>query len=88
MSEQDDSIERMNELHVKLGRKAAEKAMMVLDHLGVDEIPVATAVSLLKFGVELERKALGQADDGDDIDPFDALANAMGAKPEQREEES
>jgi len=85
MSERDDSIEKMNELHIKLGRKAAEKAMSVLDHLGVDEIPVATAVSLLKFGVDLERKALGQADDGDAADPFDLLTKAMGVQSEEKE---
>ena len=82
-----NEIERMNDLHVELGRKAAEKAMAVLDHLGVDEIPVATAVSLLKFGVELERKALGQSEDEVDTDPFDALAKAMAAKPAGKSEE-
>jgi hypothetical protein len=78
-----DQIEAMNELHVELGRKAAELAMQVLESLNVQDIPVATAVSLLKFGVELERKALlGTEEDSDGGDPFDALATAMmGGQP-------
>ena len=82
-----DQIEAMNELHVDLGRKAAELAMQVLESLNVSDIPVATAVSLLKFGVELERKALlgAEADDGDS-DVFDQLAKAMGGQPEKEGE--
>ena len=85
----DDAIEVMNELHVELGRKAAEKAMEVLESLGVDEIPVATAVALLKFGVELERKALLADEDGDDDgeDPFEALAKAAAGGQEPKEED-
>ena len=76
-----DPVEEMNELHVELGRKAAELAMQVLESVDVADIPVATAVSLLKFGVELERKALlGAEADGDGSDPFDALAKAMGGQ--------
>jgi hypothetical protein len=83
-----DPIEQMNELHVALGRRAAEKAMAVLASLGVDDIPVATAVALLKFGVDLERKALLGADhDGDGADPFDALAKAMGGQPQKEDDD-
>jgi hypothetical protein len=81
----------MNELHVELGRKAAELAMQVLESVNVVDIPVATAVSLLKFGVDLERKALlGAEADGGDVDPFDQLAKAIGgeAAPEIKEEDS
>jgi hypothetical protein len=73
-----DPVTEMNELHVELGRKAAAKAMEVLESLSVSDIPVATAVSLLKFGVELERKALlGVEADAASTDPFDALAQAL-----------
>ena len=77
-----DPVEAMNELHVQLGRKAAELAMQVLEQLDVTEIPVATAVALLKFGVELERKALlgSESDAGDGVDPFDALAKAVAGQ--------
>ena len=86
MSDPVDSVAAMNELHVDLGRKAAELAMDVLKSLDVAEIPVATAVALLKFGVELERKALlGVGQDGGEVDPFDALANLAGGLPEPKE---
>lgn len=81
-----DQIEQMNDLHVELGRKAAELAMQVLESLEVSEIPVATAVSLLKFGVDLERKALGQTEDDGETDPFAALAGAMSGKQEYQED--
>lgn len=76
-----DAIDEMNELHVELGRKAAELALSVLENVDPDEISVAAAVSLLRFGVELERKALlgGSEDgDGDDSDPFEDLAKQLG----------
>jgi hypothetical protein len=85
-----DPIEEMNELHVALGRRAAELAMEVLTAVTVADIPVATAVSLLKFGVELERKALlGAEADGGSADPFDALAQALlgGQEPAPEKEE-
>lgn len=82
-----DPVDEMNELHVELGRKAAELAMQVLESLDVSDIPVATAVSLLKFGVDLERKALLGADaDGDGGDPFDALAKAMSGPAPEKED--
>lgn len=84
-----ESVEAMNELHVSLGRKAAELAMQVLEHLDVSEIPVATAVALLKFGVELERKALlGVESDAAGVDPFEALSKALaGGQPTSSPEE-
>lgn len=78
----EDSVESMNELHVELGRKAAELAMGVLESVDVADIPIATAVALLKFGVELERKALlGSEHDVGAADPFDALTKAMSGQP-------
>ena len=77
-----DPIEVMNETHVEIGERAAELAMQVLESISPADIPVATAVSLLKFGVELQRKALlGVEADGDGPDPFEALASALGGKP-------
>jgi hypothetical protein len=80
----------MYDLHVELGRKAAELAMQVLESVSVADIPVATAVALLKFGVELERKSLlgAEADDDGGADPFNALANAMGGQPAPEKEEA
>jgi len=78
VSDPADDVEVMNALHVDLGRKAAGLAMDVLSSLDVADIPVATAVSLLKFGVELERKALiGVEGDAAASDPFAALAAAL-----------
>lgn len=74
----DDSVAAMTVKHAELGRKAAELALDVLESVSLDDIPVASAVALLKFGVELERKSLlGADDDDDDGDPFDALAKAL-----------
>lgn len=84
----DDSVEAMNELHVELGRTAAELAMGVLESLNVAEIPVATAVALLKFGVELERKALLGAEHDEEDDPFDALAKLTGKPADPPEKAS
>lgn len=90
MSATPDPVEVMNELHLALGRRAAELAMAVLESLQPGDIPVATAVALLKFGVELERKSLlGAEADDDGGDPFDALAGALTgqAAPEKKPEE-
>lgn len=77
--------EEMNELHVELGRKAAELAMQVLETIRPEDIPVATAVALLKFGVELERKALlGAEVDDDGGDAFDALAKVLATPTEEK----
>jgi ABC-type uncharacterized transport system substrate-binding protein len=77
----------MNETHVEIGERAAELAMQVLESINPADIPVATAVSLLKFGVELQRKALlGVEADADGGDPFEALAKALGGQPPEKEE--
>ena len=79
-----DPVEEMNELHVEIGRKAAKLALEVLEVLDPSEIPVASAVSLLKFGVDLERKALlGAEDDGGAEDPFESLVKAMAPEAEK-----
>lgn len=81
-----DNVEAMNTAHAELGRKAAELALQVLEGVSIDDIPVASAVSLLKFGVELERKALlGAEADGGGVDPFDALAKLMTGQPVEDE---
>jgi hypothetical protein len=55
-----------------------------LNNVALADIPVATAVALLKFGVELERKALlGVEVDAED-DPFDALLT--GGQPAASDE--
>lgn len=73
-----DPAEVMNELHADIGRKAAELALQVLESIDPKDIPVASAVALLRFGVELERKALlGVEDDGGGADPFETLAKTL-----------
>lgn len=81
MTDAADSVEEMNEIHVELGRKAAAKAMEVLEALDIADIPVATAVALLKFGVELERKALLGVEVDAENDPFDDLLTGKGGQP-------
>lgn len=76
-----DPVEVMNGLHVDIGRKAAELALAVLEALQPADIPVASAVALLKFGVDLERKALLGAEDDAVVDPFAALATALTDPP-------
>jgi hypothetical protein len=70
-------VKAMYELHRDVGRKAMTKAMEAIDNMDATEIPIAVAVQLLKFGADLERKAvLGIEPDGDD-DPFGQLAGAL-----------
>lgn len=83
-STNDDPIEAMNEVHAELARKAADLAMNVLESVELKDIPVASAVALLRFGVDLERKALLGSEDSDgDVDPFEGLAKALAADPSQ-----
>ena len=85
MSDAVDPIEAMNQLHVDIGRKAAELALEVLTTVNPADIPFASAVSLLKFGVELERKALlGAEDDAAATDPFESLVKAMTVVEEEK----
>lgn len=72
-----EQVREMFELHREVGRKALTKAMEALDKMDAANIPIDVAVRLLKFGADLERKALlGIEPDGDD-DPFGALAGAL-----------
>lgn len=87
MSDAVDPIELMNQLHVDIGRKAAELALSVLESANPADIPVASAVSLLKFGVELERKALLGAEDDSVDDPFAALTKTLTTGTQETPEE-
>ena len=72
-----ERVRAMFELHRDVGRKALDLAMKALDNIDPADIPVDVAVRLLKFGADLERRAvLGIEPDGDD-DPFSALAGAI-----------
>jgi len=84
MSDAVDPIEQMNQLHVDIGRRAAELALEVLTAVNPADIPFASAVSLLKFGVDLERKALLGAEDDAAADPFESLVKAMTAVEEEK----
>lgn len=85
---EEDAVEVMNQLHVDIGHKAAELALSVLDTVNPKDMSVASAVSLLKFGVELERKALlGVEEDAAESDPFEALIKTMNQKPDAKDGE-
>jgi hypothetical protein len=75
-----DELREMYELHRNLGRRAMQKAMQVLDMTEPGDIPVNVAVQLLKFGADLERRALLGIEPDDDHDPFDQLAKAIGGE--------
>jgi len=69
------AAEALNVLHGDIGQRAAELAMKVLESANPADIPFPAAVSLLKFGIELERKAkLNEKPDGPQVDPFEQLA--------------
>lgn len=70
-------LRQMYDLHKKVGRAALEKALEVLQRLDVDDIPVQVAVQLLKFGADLERRALLGVEPDEDSDPFAELAKAL-----------
>lgn len=72
-----EELREMFELHRDIGRRAMTKAMAVLDQIDPSDIPVNVAVQLLKFGADLERRAMLGIEPDDDADPFDALAQAM-----------
>lgn len=76
---QQDAAEVMRSLHIDIGQRAAELALRVLENTDPDKIPIPAAVSLLKFGVELERKSvLGKADEDEGPDLFSALFGELG----------
>lgn len=86
-----DAVEEMNALHIQIGRKAAQLALEVLEEADLSDAPFASVVALLKFGVELERKAvLGSEDDADDggVDPFEKLAKTLTTPTESNESPS
>ena len=72
-----EQLREMYELHRDLGRRAMTLAMTVLDNADPAEIPVNVAVQLLKFGADLERRALLGIEPDDDADPFKELAKAV-----------
>jgi hypothetical protein len=74
-----EELRQMYELHRDLGRRAMQKAMAVLDQIDPADIPVNVAVQLLKFGADLERRALLGIEPDAEHDPFDALAKAMSS---------
>jgi len=73
------AVREMYELHVQVGRAALSKALAAIDAMKPADIPIAVAVQLLKFGADLERRALlGIEPEGED-DPFGTLAGRLGA---------
>lgn len=71
-----EALRQMFELHRDVGRRAMVKAMAVLDQIDPGDIPVNVAVQLLKFGADLERRALLGIEPDDEDDPFSKLAGA------------
>jgi len=53
-----EAVRQMYELHRDVGRKALEKALDAIDQMDASQIPIAVAVQLLKFGADLERRAV------------------------------
>lgn len=72
-----EQLRVMFALHRDLGQRAMRLAMTVLDNADPADIPVNVAVQLLKFGADLERRAMLGIEPDADHDPFDALAKAM-----------
>ena len=73
-----EELRAMFALHRDVGRRAMTKAMLVLDQIDAAEIPVNVAVQLLKFGAELERRAMLGIEPVEGDDPFDALSKSLG----------
>jgi ferric-dicitrate binding protein FerR (iron transport regulator) len=74
-----EAVKEMYELHVAVGRAALTKALAAINLMEPADIPINVAVQLLKFGADLERRALlGIEPDGED-DPFGTLAGRLGA---------
>lgn len=87
MNDDQIDVEHAEELRIMfalqrdLGRRAMKLAMDVLDRVDPADIPVAVAVQLLKFGADLERRAMLGIEPDPADDPFDALAKAMSSAP-------
>lgn len=76
----EEAVRDMYVLHRDVGRKALDLAMKVLDNIDPTTIPIDVAVRLLKFGADLERKAVLGIEPDDDDDPFKELAGALDGK--------
>jgi hypothetical protein len=72
-----EAVKAMYELHVDVGRKALQKALAAIDLMDPADIPIQVAVQLLKFGAELERRALLGIEPDADTDPFRELAGIV-----------
>jgi hypothetical protein len=72
-----EQVREMYELHRDVGRKALQLALDALANIDPSTIPIDVAVRLLKFGADLERRAvLGIEPEGED-DPFAALSGTL-----------
>jgi hypothetical protein len=76
-----EAVNEMFELHRDIGRRALAKAMAVLDQIDAADIPINVAVQLLKFGADLERRAVLGIEPEGEQDPFSALAGVLDGKP-------
>ena len=76
-AEHAEQLREMYDLHRRVGRAALQKALDVLNQVTADDIPMPVAVQLLKFGAELERRALLGIEPDEDDDPFAELVKAM-----------
>jgi hypothetical protein len=72
-----EAIRQMYELHRDVGRKAMEKALQALDQINPSDIPINVAVQLLKFGADLERRAVLGIEPEGEQDPFAALSGSV-----------
>lgn len=75
----DEAVREMYELHRDVGRKALQIALDVLDAINPADIPINVAVQLLKFGADLERRAVLGIEPEDGEDPFAGIAGALAA---------
>ena len=74
-----EAVKLMYELHVDVGRRALQKALAAIDLMDPADIPINVAVQLLKFGADLERRALLGIEPDHDDDPFRTLAGRLDA---------
>ena len=74
-----DAVREMYELHVQVGRAALAKALAAIDLIDPKDIPLNVAVQLLKFGADLERRALLGIEPDGEADPFGTLAGKLAS---------
>ena len=72
-----EAVREMYDLHVQVGRKALQKALAAIDLMDPSDIPINVAVQLLKFGADLERRALLGIEPDAETDPFRELAGIV-----------